>query len=196
MWLTFAVGLFTGLFVALVFYLQDQKQEQTPTLVKGPVMQAPVAEETRPSVSSDQTQQVEKADKKAQSKTKDEEETVSGIPKFDFYTILPKLEVLLPDEDVLDKRENEKSASLKSKNSYILQVGSFRQYSEADRLKARLALLGVVSSIQKVSIKNDETWHRVRVGPLSSYRKIDSLRRRLNSNNISSIILKVKAGNT
>ena len=47
---------------------------------------------------------------------------------------------------------------------YYLQAGSFRRFEDADRVKAQLALLGVVAGVQRVTINGGETWHRVRVG--------------------------------
>ena len=38
-------------------------------------------------------------------------------------------------------------------------------FADADRVRAQLALLGVESKVQRVSIDND-TWHRVRIGPI------------------------------
>lgn len=196
-WLTFGVGLLTGLFVALIFYLQDRKESRVPAVVQGPVIEAPAPRQAPAAEVKEKNREKAKVEEKAPAKKNadaaDKDDTIAGIPKFDFYTILPNLEVILPDQEVTDKRESHNAQEpAREATAYLLQVGSFRLYSEADRLKARLALLGVESSIQKVIMANDETWHRVRVGPMSSYRKIDSLRRRLNSNNISSIILKVK----
>ncbi|MEW5838445.1 MAG: SPOR domain-containing protein [Pseudomonadota bacterium] len=48
----------------------------------------------------------------------------------------------------------------------MLQVGSFRRFEEADRRKAELALLGFSASVQTANV-NGETWHRVKIGPLS-----------------------------
>jgi len=71
------------------------------------------------------------------------------------------------------------------------QAGSFRRQSEAESLKARLALLGIESSIQSVNVNND-TWHRVRVGSFTSLRDINETRNRLRNNNINAILVKVK----
>ncbi len=40
----------------------------------------------------------------------------------------------------------------KDKSAYILQMGSFRKFADADRMKARLALIGIEAEIQRVSI--------------------------------------------
>ena len=61
--------------------------------------------------------------------------------------------------------------------------------ADADQMKARLALLGAVADIQSVTV-NDETWHRVRVGPLTGARAADQLRRQLQNNGIDVLVLK------
>jgi cell division protein FtsN len=47
---------------------------------------------------------------------------------------------------------------------YLLQVGSFRSSSDAERLKAQLALKDIPTRIQTVTIDNGQTYHRVRTG--------------------------------
>jgi cell division protein FtsN len=61
----------------------------------------------------------------------------------------------------------DKSKSAPANTGQVLvQVGAFRRYEEADRRKAELALLGYNASIQAANV-NGETWHRVKIGPLS-----------------------------
>jgi cell division protein FtsN len=72
---------------------------------------------------------------------------------------------------------------------YILQVGSFKNASDAEQMKARLALLGSVAAIQVVTV-NDATWHRVRIGPVEGARRANELRRMLQDNNIPSLVMK------
>jgi cell division protein FtsN len=69
------------------------------------------------------------------------------------------------------------------------QVASFRTASDADALKARLALLGMVAKIQEVTV-NDATWHRVRLGPYDSAREVNRLQITLRDNNIDSRVYK------
>ena len=95
------------------------------------------------------------------------------------------------DQPVRRKHQPESaSASSASDDArYLLQVGSFRAMNDADQLKARLALLGIVARVQSVTV-NDATWHRVRVGPVSSAREADELRSRLADNGIDSLVMK------
>lgn len=118
-------------------------------------------------------------------------------PQFDFYKILPELEVVVPGLEVKGKqparqqpKPPEPTIELATGEQFILQAGSFRQYEQADKLKASLALLGVEADIQKVTVDND-TWHRVRIGPFTDRNELNVVRKRLQDNDINAITLKV-----
>jgi cell division protein FtsN len=74
---------------------------------------------------------------------------------------------------------------------YYLQVGSFRNGAQAERFKAELALLGMQTSIQKVTINNRDTYHRVRVGPFRDFSALDKTRQTLKKQGIDSTPIKV-----
>ena len=57
-------------------------------------------------------------------------------------------------------------AALDRKTLYVLQVGSYSSFKDADRVKATLALQGLESFIQKVSIEERGDFFRVRVGAI------------------------------
>ena len=110
--------------------------------------------------------------------------------RFDFFTVLPEMEVVVPEQQLATEADSS-SAPLPDDRSgnYILQAGSFRNPADADQLKARLALLGAQSRIQAVTV-NDVTWHRVRIGPVQGARRVDELRRMLLENDIETLVLK------
>lgn len=113
-----------------------------------------------------------------------------GKSRYDFFTVLPEMEVVVPEQELNKKsRPEETPAAQADAGDYLLQVGSFRENSDAEQLKARLALLGITARIQTVTV-NDATWHRVRVGPVSGARKADEMRRQLASNGIESLVMK------
>jgi cell division protein FtsN len=130
-------------------------------------------------------------------------DTDSKRPQYDFFTVLPEMEVVVPEQELSARIQPEADAAdsaargagdgAVSGPSYLLQVGSFRTASDADQLKARLALLGVVAQVQTVTV-NDTTWHRVRVGPLNGARQADEMRSRLADNGIDSLVLKTGSG--
>jgi len=110
-------------------------------------------------------------------------------PRFDFYTLLPEMEVVVPRHEITGKPP-QGVRHVEKPGTYILQAGSFRELKKADELRAQLALLGFESSIQTVKINNGETWHRVRAGPFNTPSELDVARARLKANNIGAILLK------
>jgi cell division protein FtsN len=111
-------------------------------------------------------------------------------PKFNFYTILPELEVLIPEEEIRPP-ENKDTPGNGTSKRYILQAGSFRNRQDAEKLKATVALLGLEASINEVSI-NREKWHRVRIGPMNSRRELNHNLNLLHRNNINAMAMELK----
>lgn len=154
-------GLSIGLFVALLVYLDKQ-----------------------PNVSANFGNAVIKELEKIKQHTStaapaSEQETESSPePKFNFYTILPELEVLIPESETQPPKGQPSSGTSDNRKQYVLQAGSFKNKTDAEKLKASLALLGFEAHIQNVTV-NHTPWHRVRIGPYSHsndlYNKIDQL---------------------
>lgn len=118
-------------------------------------------------------------------------------PRFDFYTILPEMEVVVPEPEPMPSPEGRVAAAepagaeVADRGRYMLQMGSFRKYSDADRLKASLALVGIQAEIQRVKIDGGDVFHRVRSGPYSP-EKVKQLSTKLKANSISSLVIKLK----
>lgn len=110
-------------------------------------------------------------------------------PRFDFYKILPgKEEVVstIPDEKKV-------SPSLPGSHEiYYLQAGSFQNQSDADNLKAKLALMGLEASIQTADIPEKGLWHRVRLGPYTKLDDLNKSRSALAQNKIEASLIKVR----
>lgn len=118
--------------------------------------------------------------------------------KFDFYTLLPELEIVIPQEETRPPKQKPSTANTKTKEQatgykggYLLQAGSFQQFNEADSLKARLALIGVQANIQSVEVDKTK-WHRVQIGPSNDRTALEDLRKRLKSSQIDTILLQAK----
>jgi cell division protein FtsN len=118
--------------------------------------------------------------------------------KFDFYTILPETETVLPDRT---KKEQTKSTKTEKSEktveegvTYVLQAASFNNYNDADQLKAKLALQGLPATIQKVAIDGKGEYHRVRLGPYEKVDDLDAASQQLSRLGIKAIRLKVKKG--
>jgi len=109
--------------------------------------------------------------------------------RYDFFTVLPEMEVVVPEQELSNRSQPQAPAAQEDTGSYLLQVGSFRANKDAEELKARLALLGMVARIQTVTV-NDATWHRVRVGPVSGARQAEEIRHRLSESGIDSLVMK------
>ena len=110
-------------------------------------------------------------------------------PKFDFYTILPETETVLPERHARSKPGKSKP---EEGVSYVLQAGSFASYEEADQLKAKLALVGLVAQIQKVTIEGKGEYQRVRLGPYERLDQLDATAQQLQKMGIKAIRLKIK----
>ncbi|ORU91411.1 MAG: sporulation-like protein [Cycloclasticus sp. symbiont of Poecilosclerida sp. N] len=111
-------------------------------------------------------------------------------PRFDFYQILPEMEVVIPEHEIEERRRLEGTGKSKS-GTFIIQIGSFRKIRQADTVKARIALLGIESTVQTVN-QNGSIWHRVKSGPYTSFRTVDKIQNRLHHNNINSIAIKLE----
>ena len=138
-------------------------------------------------------------------------------PKFEFYTLLPEMEVVVPDEDLATRQPAESGSASESdatgdapagsenapgdadpalkSGHYVLQVASFKSMKEADGLKAKLSLLGFEPVVQSVAINSDENWYRVRIGPYKDRESLESARIRLRADGHDSpLVVWVKKG--
>lgn len=132
---------------------------------------------------------------KAAPPTKQPAQEESGNkPRFDFYTLLRETEVIVPDSPA-PKTDGEPPApepKVTANEVFLLQVGSFKSSADADSLRARLLLLNLSASIETVTPRKGETWHRVIVGPFTSHSEVSDARNRLSGNGIDSLLLKRK----
>jgi len=163
----FVVGLALGLAVAMGVYLYDRRAKAT------------VAQQTEPIAREGRGEQAKNAAAAQEPET-----------QFDFYEMLPKFEVVVPEEDGKVVAPSGGSPAVEKPGAYILQAGSFRNHADADRVRALIAMQGVESKIQKVTIDKD-TWHRVRVGPIANLQKLEETRSRLRQAQIDALVIRV-----
>lgn len=114
-------------------------------------------------------------------KPKEKKSDDTGNPILYFYEMLPKSKVTVPDYEATGSTPH-----------LYLQAGSFKNYKAADRMKAKLALMGIVSNIETTTLKDTGRWHRVRVGPFMGTREMNKVRSVMRSNDIEPITIKVK----
>lgn len=164
---SFVTGLAVGLAIALLVHLYHRGQQHPASEKKLAPKRSVV---TEPEVASD------------------------AEPVYDFYDILPEFEVVIPgDIGRSPTAPDDKKTS--AGRAYYLQAGSFRSFEDADRRKASLALLGIVSDIRRVEVDGRIT-HRVLIGPVSDPGKLRNLQRTLVENGIEYLALQAKQPNT
>ena len=110
-------------------------------------------------------------------------------PGYDFYDMLPKFEVVVPEKEK-PVRPDAPPAAVDRPGPYVLQAGSYRDFAEADRIRSQLALQGIQARVQKVSVDAD-TWHRVRIGPISDPAELERIRQRLREADIDVLVIRV-----
>jgi cell division protein FtsN len=169
-WMGVLCGLTVGLGVAGIVYIKDHRPDAQIT-------------------------KTAKADKKKSrgNEVSDAETPESGAEdpakSYDFYDMLPKFEVVVPEKDK-DVRPDIKSVPETRRGTYVLQAGSYKNFADADRVRAKLALQGVESKVQKVSVDND-TWHRIRIGPISKLDDLNRLRQILRKADVDVLVIRV-----
>lgn len=182
-------GLAIGLFVAFIIYLDKQPENDQDF---GSAVQAEL--EKLKKQANSPANKTSKASTKTSSKPEKKEQ------KFNFYTLLPELEVLIPESETRPPETKDKSKTgtgsssgkaLKADKRYILQVGSFQNLGDAEKLKANLAFLGVAANIQHVTI-NNQAWHRVRTGPYRNKQLLYRNQKLLKKNSITAISMELK----
>ena len=111
--------------------------------------------------------------------------------QFDFYTVLPKIEVVILDHEVKTRKREERVGKAKAGVKYSVQAGSFRHYKDADSLKAKLIMMGFSPKIEKAVI-GSATWYRVKMGPYNQLASVDAIQSRLKSNKMDALVIEVK----
>jgi len=107
--------------------------------------------------------------------------------EFDFYTVLPDIEQIMPD-DLPDSEPTRPDANL----NFYLQAASFRSHADAEKLRARLALKGFKSITQTRSSEEKGTLYRVRLGPYADKRKAKTAKNKLQKLGVRPFVFTVK----
>ncbi len=85
----------------------------------------------------------------------------------------------------------EPARAAEEKWTYYLQAGAFRAPADAENAKAKLALLGVESS---VSERNDDsgTLYRVRIGPFAQIDAMNRVRTKLSESGVDVAVVRIQ----
>ncbi|TCV82212.1 SPOR domain-containing protein [Sulfurirhabdus autotrophica] len=174
------IGLFVGLAIALAVAIFINS------------MPSPFVKQNKPAtIPAPLPEEAPKHDSGNAAKPADNKDTkTADKPRFDFYTILPGKEEAVTEQQIKQAAQQPNAAE-NQKDSYYLQIGSFQNEADADNLKAKLALLGVETSIQTATIPDKGIWHRVRVGPYSTLPELNRARATLTQNGLQSSLIKV-----
>lgn len=103
-------------------------------------------------------------------------------PRFEFYKVLTDKQDATADAQP-KSAEKAKPAESKTAPKY-LQAGSFANASDAENLKASLAMKGLEASVQTVTIPGKGEMNRVRVGPFQSDQEMTAARATLKLNGL------------
>lgn len=209
-WVSFVTGLGLGLVVALAVYFWNARPSASPASAPAVAEVAPPEVEA-PRMVDSPTAETEIAE------AAEPADLEPPKPKFDFYKILPEMEVPVQDwekddeaADMADKQDAvadkdatrtdqdakpgakpDKPAAAPERGAYVLQIGSYKAFEEADQAKARLAMQGITANIQRVVINGQDVWFRVHVGPLSDPNQMRAMRLKLQQSNTEFIVLKI-----
>ncbi len=164
-WLSMLFGLIVGLSVAAAIYVSDRRD------VRQVNSSAELPETPRPASDVDP------------------EPAEAEASRYSFYDMLPKFEVVILEEEFAE-HANAPARTTDQPGIFVLQAGSFSQYADADRTKAQLGLLGIVSRIQKVTI-DQKVYYRVRIGPIDDLTELGTTRNRLHQAAVDFIVIRV-----
>ena len=170
-WLWMVFGLAIGLSVALAIYVRDREPTPPPAATRQPASLENAIDDN-----GERARAVEPAPEQKES-------------RFTFYDMLPNFEVVIPEQEP-DVTADVEPRPVVTPGLYVLQAGSFTRYEDADRRRAELALQGIESTIQRVTI-DDSTYHRVRIGPTDDLEELNLLRSRLRAAKIDAIRIRL-----
>jgi cell division protein FtsN len=137
--------------------------------------------------------------------TPDKPSTTSGTagtaegktPRFEFYKELTDK----PDASTHKKPErvppviNKPEITNKPADKaavYFLQEGAYSNADDAEKVKAKLALLGMMASVQPANIPDKGVWYRVRLGPYKSSADMNEALATLKLNGLNAAPIKVQ----
>ncbi len=113
----------------------------------------------------------------------------SGPQHYDFYSMLPNFEVVVPEKE-RDVKRDLPTVKIEKPGSYVLQAGSYHNEGDADRVARQLTLQGVDAKVQRVALDAD-VWFRVRVGPINDLAQLNKVRRQLQSADVDALVMRV-----
>jgi cell division protein FtsN len=163
----FGAGVVVGAVLAggVLIYLKDSSNAVAETVPRPEPQRSPAATDSDPAASGETGE------------------------SYDFYEMLPKFEVVVPEKDKEVKRDVP-ATKVDRPGVYVLQAGSYRNQADADRIAAQLKLQGIDAKVQRVAVDND-VWHRVRIGPIKDLEEVNRVRAQLQQADIDGLLIRV-----
>jgi len=112
------------------------------------------------------------------------DELTPSKPNFSFYEYLPESQVTAPEVEEYKPKKQPDNVQ------YLLQTGSFRNFTDAERQKANIAFQGLKAEVRQITLAEQNIWYRVQVGPYRSRSKMNSAIDRLVAINIQPLVKK------
>ena len=109
--------------------------------------------------------------------------------QYDFYDMLSNFEVVIAEQE-RDVRRDQPALKVAQEGVYVLQVGSYRNLPDAERLREKLGKQGIDATIQRVAVDAD-VWHRVRIGPLRDLARLNALRNELRAADLDPLLIRL-----
>jgi cell division protein FtsN len=206
----FAWMLITGLLIGLVVFgvylkgtgLKKIKHQLQQHSITEPVVAQIIA--TQPTNTPDKLspETVEKLEKQPDVILSPEAANeLEDIPQFDFYTILPDKDVVVPEHEIITRtRKEQANVPVEPVNSttisqeqpkptmtYMMQAGSFKNAIDAEKLRANLASMGIESRIERAKV-GEVIWHRIKMGPYTQMSSVSAIRTRLRQSGVDVIV--------
>lgn len=144
-------------------------------------------------------------------------------PKYDFYTLLPESEVIVPPDALTTPAAPAKPVSpaeaakidaaraeallngqtpppvpliakVATTTEFFLQAGSFRKREDADKVRAQIILQGQNVQIESGTVR-EEVWYRVLVGPFANREQLAQAQKSLAGSGYSNLLLQQRQSN-
>lgn len=112
---------------------------------------------------------------------------VDAKPRFEFYKVLTDKQdanVAAPAKPVNKANIAESKPVGTIIETQFLQAGAFANADDAEKLKAKLAFLGVQANIQVATLADKGVWHRVRLGPYKNAEELSRVQILLKQNGV------------
>jgi len=113
-------------------------------------------------------------------------------PKYDFYTVLPGRETVIPDSELRAQPQTPPTTPppAASDERLLLQAGAFSDRNKAEEVKAAIAFTGLVARIEAATTAQGQTVHRVMLGPFADLAALDAAKAKLAAGGVQAIAIR------